>query len=130
MTGAVSRAVSPRAGAEKGKRPNLAAQASENLRRRLISELEQLEDQEALAGWAHRALPLKNQLSAEHAQAVDSAFAARLAKLNGAPPASDSNSRDGDDTMPGSTEAVGNHEAPRPTNEKVKGHCLQPPRPE
>jgi hypothetical protein len=66
-----------RAGAEK-KRPNLAAQASENLRRRLISELEQLEDQEALAGWAHRALPLKNQLSAEHAQAVETAFAARL----------------------------------------------------
>jgi len=39
-------------------------------------------------GWAHRALPLKSQLSAEHAQAVESAFAARLAKLNDAPPAS------------------------------------------
>ncbi len=119
-----------RAGAEKGKRPNLAAQASENLRRRLISELEQLEDQEALAGWAHRALPLKNQLSAEHAQAVESAFAARLAKLNDAPPASDSNSRDGDrhgrrpDRAGPSPEAV--TVIGKPVRERDRDHLSRP----
>jgi hypothetical protein len=45
----------------------------------LISELEQLNDPEALASWAHRALPFKNQLCASDAEAVEAAFAARLA---------------------------------------------------
>jgi hypothetical protein len=67
-----------RARAERVRRQNLPPEASENLRRRLISELEQFEGPEALASWAHRALPLKNQLSAGDAQAVEGAFAARL----------------------------------------------------
>ena len=52
--------------------------ASEGLRLRLISELEQLEEPEALASWAHRALPLKNQLSTADAEAIEAAFNARL----------------------------------------------------
>jgi hypothetical protein len=81
--------------AEKVKRPNLPPQASENLRYRLISELEQLENAETLAPWAHRALPLKNQLSAQDAQAVEGAFAARLAHLRDAAPVFDRKNRDG-----------------------------------
>jgi hypothetical protein len=46
-----------------------------------MSELEQLGSPEALAAWAHRALPLKNQLSIADAQAVEAAFEARLNEL-------------------------------------------------
>jgi hypothetical protein len=65
----------------------LPPDASEKLRRQLISELEQLNDPEALASWAHRALALKNQLVAKDAQDVEAAFAARLAKLGDSAPA-------------------------------------------
>src|SRR5262249_20796434 len=47
----------------------------------LISELEELNDPEALATWAHRVLPLKNKLSTADAQAVEAAFATRLNEL-------------------------------------------------
>jgi hypothetical protein len=52
-------AAETRARTERAKRPNLPREASENLRCRLIAELQQLENAEALAPWAHRALPLK-----------------------------------------------------------------------
>jgi ERF superfamily len=61
--------------------PSLSAEASGELRRGLVSELEQLKNSEALAGWAQRALPLKNQLSTADAQAVEDAFTARLSQL-------------------------------------------------
>src|SRR6516164_1365617 len=61
--------------------PRLSPDASENLRRQLMSELELLGSPEALAAWAHRALPLKNQLSIADAQAVEAAFEARLSEL-------------------------------------------------
>jgi hypothetical protein len=67
-----------RARAERIRPPTLPPAASENLQRQLIFELEQLQDPEALASWAHRALPLKNQLSARDAREVEAAFAARL----------------------------------------------------
>jgi ERF superfamily len=67
--------------AERVRPPTLPSDASENLQRQLISELEQLHDQEALASWAHRALALKNQLLAGDAEAVEAAFAARLTRL-------------------------------------------------
>ena len=57
--------------------------ASDNLRRQLVTELEQLKNSEALADWAHRALPLKNQLSTADAQAVEDAFTARLEPARG-----------------------------------------------
>jgi hypothetical protein len=59
----------------------LPPDASEKLCRELISQLEQLHGPEELASWAHRALALKNQLSARDAQAVETAIAARLAGL-------------------------------------------------
>jgi hypothetical protein len=73
-----------RARAERIKRPNLVLEASESLRCQLISELEQLENAEALATWAHRVLPLKNQLSTEDAQVIEAAFAAKLTQLENA----------------------------------------------
>jgi hypothetical protein len=45
-----------------------------------MSQLELLGSPEALAAWAHRALPLKNQLSIADAQAVEAAFEARLSE--------------------------------------------------
>ena len=66
---------------ERVRPPTLLPDASEELCRQLVSELQQLEDPEALASWAYRALSLKNQLSARDAQAVEAAFAARLAAL-------------------------------------------------
>jgi hypothetical protein len=77
-----------RARAERVRAPTLPPDASENLRRQLICELEQLEDPETVASWAHRALALKNQLSAKDAQAVEDAFAARLAKFGDSSPVS------------------------------------------
>jgi hypothetical protein len=67
-----------RARAERVRPPTLPPDASEKLCRQLISELEQLDAPEQLASWAHRALALKNQLSAKDAEAVETAFAARL----------------------------------------------------
>jgi hypothetical protein len=52
----------------------------------LITELEQLVDPEALATWAHRALPLKNQLATADAQTIEAAFAARLTQIHESEP--------------------------------------------
>jgi hypothetical protein len=52
-----------------------------------MSELELLGSPEALATWAHRALPLKNQLSIADAQAVEAAFEARLSEFGNEGPA-------------------------------------------
>jgi hypothetical protein len=61
--------------------PALPLEASNNLRDQLISELERLSDLEALAEWAHRILPLKNQLSAADSVALENAFSIRLGQL-------------------------------------------------
>jgi ERF superfamily len=66
---------------ERSRPPTLSANASDELRRRLLAEIEQLGDTEVLAGWAHNALPLKNQLSKADAQAIEGAFTARLNQL-------------------------------------------------
>jgi hypothetical protein len=63
---------------------SLPPDASENLRNQLIGELEQLVDPEALATWAQRALPLKNQLATKDAQTLEAAFAARLSQFGDA----------------------------------------------
>jgi hypothetical protein len=78
---------------ERSKPASLSADASENLRQRLIAELEQLVDPEALATWAHRALPLKNQLATTDAQTVETAFAARLSQLGETEPVPPSKSQ-------------------------------------
>jgi hypothetical protein len=69
---------------EKAKPASLPPDASENLRHQLIAELEQLRNPEALATWAQRALPFKNQLATTDAQTVEAAFAARLSQLGDA----------------------------------------------
>jgi hypothetical protein len=70
-----------RARSERPGPPTLSREASDNLRRQLASELEQLKNSEALAGWAHRALPLKNQLSTADAREVEGAFIAKLSQF-------------------------------------------------
>ena len=82
--GRPAQAFNGRARAERSKSAPLSADASENLRHRLIAELEQLVDPEALATWAQRALPLKNQLATADAQTIEAAFAARLSQLGDA----------------------------------------------
>ena len=62
--------------------PALPLEASNNLRDQLISQLERLSDLEALAEWAHRVLPLKNQLLADDAVALENAFSTRLGQLD------------------------------------------------
>src|SRR6516162_7650743 len=76
-----------RARTQRPKPASLSPDASQNLRRQLMSELEQLGEPEAVAAWAHRALPLKNQLSIADAQAVEAAFEARLNELGDPEPA-------------------------------------------
>jgi hypothetical protein len=72
--------------AEHPKPANFSAEASAGLRDQLISELQQLPELEAVAAWAQRALPKKNQLPMADAHAVEAAFEARLAQLAEAAP--------------------------------------------
>jgi hypothetical protein len=72
--------------AERSKPASLSADASQNLRHQLIAELQQLKNPEALATWAHRALPLKNQLATTDAQLVEAVFAARVSHLGESEP--------------------------------------------
>src|SRR6476620_5848485 len=57
------------------------------LRNQLVSELEQFKQPGPLTAWAHRALPLKNQLSTADAKAVEDAFNVKLSQLEEAAPA-------------------------------------------
>ena len=66
---------------ERPQPPSLSPEASDKLRRQLVSELEQLKSSEALASWALQALPLKNRLPTADAQAVEVAFTARLSRI-------------------------------------------------
>jgi hypothetical protein len=70
-----------RAQAWRAKLANLPPEASDKLRLQLLSELEELSEADSLAIWAHRSLPLKNQLSTTDAQSVEIAFAAKLNQL-------------------------------------------------
>lgn len=74
-------AAAKRTRADKSSSPQLPPGGSEKLRQQLMSELEQLGDPEALAAWAHRVLPLKNQLSTPDCHAVEAGFLARLREL-------------------------------------------------
>jgi hypothetical protein len=83
-----------RARAEKAKPPTLPPEASEKLREQLISELAQLSEPQALASWAQRVLPMKNQVSAADAQRLEAAFAAKLGELGDVTAAPQVQSRD------------------------------------
>jgi hypothetical protein len=93
--GGSAQATDRRLRTEKAKSPSLPPDASANLRHRLIAELEQLADPEALATWAQRALPLKNQLATSDAQKVEAAFAARLSQLGDAAARSETDQANG-----------------------------------
>jgi hypothetical protein len=67
--------------AEQPKPANFSAEASARLRDQLISELQQLAELDAVAAWTQQALPKKNQLAVADAQAVETAFEARLTQL-------------------------------------------------
>jgi ERF superfamily len=86
-----------RAHAGRAKPASLSPEASDKLRLQLLSELEELREPDALATWAHRVLPLKNQLSTADAQSVETAFAAKLSQLGDAPLAERVESPDGRD---------------------------------
>jgi ERF superfamily len=58
--------------------PPLPCDASDNVRRQLVFEIDQLENSEALASWAHQALPIKDRLTSSDARSVEIAFAAKL----------------------------------------------------
>jgi hypothetical protein len=97
---------------EKSSPADLSSDASKTIQAQLISELEQLNDPEALATWAHRVLPLKNKLSTADAQAIEAAFATRLTALDEATPQS----------LPGSHKAHGGDlggERAEPASEEV-----------
>jgi ERF superfamily len=90
---AVIASSSPEAASDNGRRKQvrpprvlLTADHSAALSERLISELKKLTDSDALAVWAQGILTLKNQLTTTDAQAVETAFAAKLNELSDAPP--------------------------------------------
>jgi hypothetical protein len=74
-------AVAKRPRADKSSPVQLPPDASERLRRQLISELELIADDEALASWAHRVLPLKNQLLPPDCQLLEAGFMAQMRVL-------------------------------------------------
>jgi hypothetical protein len=74
-------ALGRRARTERPRPASLPSEASADLRDQLISELDAVTEPDALALWAQRALPLKNQLSISDAQALEAAFEVRLNQL-------------------------------------------------
>jgi hypothetical protein len=74
-------AAAKRPRADKPEPAQLPPGESEKLRQQLISELELLEDDEALAAWAHRVLPLKSQLLPPDCHLLEAGFVARLREL-------------------------------------------------
>jgi hypothetical protein len=71
---------SPKPSLHKSK-PLLAAEPSASLRDQLISEIQNLNDGDDLALWAHRRLSAKNTLTADDARAVESSYQVRLEAL-------------------------------------------------
>jgi hypothetical protein len=84
-----------RSRSERSRPPTLSPDASDQLRRRLLSEIETLKTSEALATWAHRALPMKNQLPTADAQTVEDVFTAKLGQLGEFEPAAPNNQASG-----------------------------------
>jgi ERF superfamily len=76
-----SRSVPRPARSKQPRPPPLSTNDSDGLRRQLVFELEQLADSDALAIWAHRVLPLKNQLSAKDAEVVERLFSTKLSQF-------------------------------------------------
>jgi hypothetical protein len=73
-------------GSAQTRHAKLPPEGSIALRNQLVSELEQFKEPGSLTAWAHRALPLKNQLSTADAQAIEDAFSVKLTQLGEAAP--------------------------------------------
>jgi hypothetical protein len=71
--------------ASKPAQPVLDAEASAELRDRMLGELSVLGGGDDAALWAHRCLPEKNRLATADAQLVEAGFRARLANLANGP---------------------------------------------
>lgn len=102
----------------------LTPSASEGLRCRLIAELTPLCEQEALAAWARKVLPLKNQLSAMDAAMIETAFVDALTRSGGVatePELERPNGRDGSlpSTVPTVTAVI---TLPKPVRERDRHH--------
>jgi ERF superfamily len=81
--------------------PGLAPEASDKVRRQLVSELGQLNNSEILADWTQQSLPLKNRLSVADAQAVEAAFTIKLGQLSESnPDASEHQKTNGQNNQP------------------------------
>jgi hypothetical protein len=63
-------------------KPVLTAEPSASLRDQLVAEIHDLKGDDDLALWAHRRLPAKNSLTADHARAVEAAYVAKLQPTN------------------------------------------------
>jgi len=113
-----------RARAGRAKPASLPSDASADLRHQLIAELGRLVDREALATWAHRALPLKNQLATTDAQTLEAAFAARASQLGDAAARPESDKANGHPGQSPSTEinAKGVTAISRPVRERDRDH--------
>ena len=66
----------------KSRQPVLAPEASAALRDQLVAEIQNLNDGDDLALWAHRRLPAKNQLTADDARNIEVAYQAMLDATN------------------------------------------------
>jgi hypothetical protein len=117
---------SPQASREKFRLPKLSLDASAELRLKLMSELNVLADQEALAAWAHKILARKNQLTTADAEALEDLFVARLNQIEGV---SDAQPPDGSEAAGRSdvaTQAVPGTDAvimiSKPVRERDSGH--------
>jgi ERF superfamily protein len=111
-----------RARPERVKLPTLPTSSSEKLMRRLISELEQVHGQDALATWAQRALPLKNQLCPSDAQGLEGAFAARLVQFGETGSPTGYAESNGHDQQPAGSRAESVTVIGKPVRERDRNH--------
>jgi hypothetical protein len=80
-TGHAERPTQRRTRSAQPRLPTLSVEASRGLFDQLLAQFEPLDSQDAITKWAHSVLPLKNQLSAADAQALEGAFSAKLKRL-------------------------------------------------
>ena len=114
-----------RAHAGRVKSASLPPEASAKLRLQLLSELEELSEPDALTIWAHRVLPLKNQLSSSDAESVETAFATKLSQLgNGPPTGREGPAKDGRDEEPSQLGRTGDRVLiiSKPVRERDRNH--------
>jgi hypothetical protein len=93
--------------------------SSADLRDRLLTQVAETRGEEALAVWAKRALPLKNELTEDDAKSVEAAY---LAKLGSEPEASAPSSPEVQPDLPSSGSATQVTPLTRPIRWRSKAH--------